>query len=183
MIEDQRLGLGRRMQVVGLKIGLLRGNGFKQKGQQANLLLAGNITKTLVEFKSVGTVIGRQADAGEHHPGPGRLRSINHGIQVVAHLCQWQATQTIIGAQGNDDDDGFVLTERRVQAGAPTSCGFAGDRQVGDAIIKVFFRQTFGEQGWPGLLRTNAVAGRKRVTHDQNGFGGECRGGREEQNQ
>ena len=60
-------------------------------------------------------------------------------------------------------------------------CGFAGDRQIGNVIIEALFGQFFCQERRPGLLGANAVAGRERVAHDQNGLGRQGWRGREQQ--
>ena len=181
MIENQWLSFGGRVQVIGLKEMCLLGDWFKKKAKQRDFLVAGNLGKAAVQLRRVGAVIGRQTNAGNQYLGAAGPGSIDHGVQIVAQLGQGQAAQAIVGAERNDDDGRFVLGKCRRQSGAPASSGFAGDRQIGNAIIQLLFAQALAEQGWPGLLLTDAVTGGERVTHDQNRFAGQGGQGREEQ--
>ena len=109
------------------------------------------------------------------------MSGVEHGGEVVAHLGERQAAQAVVGAEGDDDDRRLVLAQRIGQPGAAAGRGCAGDGEVGDAIIEALFRQPLAEQRRPGLFGTDAVAGGKRIAHDQDGAGGERRGSGAEQ--
>ena len=182
MIENERLGLGERVQIVGLEKSRLAGDWFEQEIDQRGFFAPGEFAETALKLLRIRPVIGRQAHAGEQDLGAGSLGGVDHGRQIVAHLADRQAAQTVVGAERDDDDGRLVLAQGGSEPGASAGRGFAGDRQVGNVIIKMFVAQALGEQGWPGLLRANAVAGRQRIAEDQNGFAGPTRGGGAEQN-
>ena len=146
MFEDQGLCLGGRVQIVGLKIAAFGGDRLKQEIQQSRFLLAGDLPETGVEFAGIWAVVGRQADAGEQHSGAAGSCRSDHGIEVVAHLVERQPAQTVVGAEGDNDNGRLVFEERRFETGAPASCGFAGNREVGNAIIKAFSGDLPGQQ-------------------------------------
>ena len=175
MVENQRLCLGHRVQVVGLEITLLGSHRFEQEFDQRGLFRLGNIDKAALEIAGIRAIVGRQAHAGQGHTGAAAARHVDHGVQVVAHLRQRQAAQAVVGAQRDDDDGRFVVLERRIQSRTAAGRGFTRNRQVGDAIIEPLVAQALAEQGRPGLLRPDAITGGQRIAHHQDGLGGMSR--------
>ena len=168
---------------VGKEIGRVGGNRRQQEIQRGALLALGGVRETLREFGGVGAVIGRQVHADEQRARPGRLGGIEHGGEVVAHLGERQAAQTVVGAEGDDDDGRLVALQGFRQAGTAAGGGLAGNRDIGDAIIEALFAQALFQQRRPGLFGTDAVTGGERVAHNQDGSRGERRRGGKEQGQ
>jgi len=133
------------MQVVGQEQLRAAGYRFEQEGQQGRLLGPGDLGIGGVELLGIWSVVWRQAHAGQQHAGAGLLRRVDHGVEVAAHLAQRQAAQAVVGAQGDDDDRRLVRLERRQQARTAAGCGFAGDGDVGDAIIEAPLGQASGQ--------------------------------------
>ena len=64
-IEQHRLRLGRRVQVVGLEKLRTGGDAVEQEVDERGLLFLGDGRERLVELRRVGAVVGRQALADD----------------------------------------------------------------------------------------------------------------------
>ena len=106
--------------------------------------------------------------SNEQHSGLRLLCGVDHRQQVFAQGGDRQATQTVVTAQGDDDDLRGLSGECAGQSGATTAQGFPRDAGVDDLIIELFLLQTFFQQRGPGAFLGNAVACRKRIAQDEN---------------
>jgi selenide,water dikinase len=86
VVEDDRLGFGNGVDVVGQEqLAPLR-HAFEQEGHQRRLVAARQFGIALLEgLRVVGAVVGRQLHAGQHDARLARAGGIEHGLQVVAH--------------------------------------------------------------------------------------------------
>jgi hypothetical protein len=103
------------------------------------------------------------------------------GGQVVAHLRHRQPAQAVVGAEGDDHHCGECLASAASMRVRPPAGGFSRDAGIDDAIIELLFLQAFGQQGGPGRVLANAVAGRKRIAEDEDGLCGLCSWGKQQQ--
>ena len=110
MGKNFALHRGNRMQTIGLKSLTLPGNRRQQKWQQGDFLLFGDDNEGLLKIVGLHrAVVGRHAHADQQDASLGSLGQLDHGGQIVLHLCYRQAAQAIVGTQCEYHYLGFEL--------------------------------------------------------------------------
>lgn len=183
VVEQPGLGGAGRVQAVRLKKLRMLGNPGEQEIDMGEFFCFHYVDEDLCEIVCVMAVIGRQAHADQQDAGLAFAGGSNHGFQVGTHFGQRQAAQTIVGAEGNDDNPRAMSLQCGGQAGEATGSGFAGNAEVGNVIIQTLIAQALLQQGRPGGVGADAISGRERIANNEQGFRCRPAGKRSQQQQ
>ena len=95
------------------------------------------------------------------------VRAGDHCVQVVAHGFYRQAAQSVVAAQGDDQQGRLVACQGGIKSAATAARCFARDAGIDDVIIETSRSKSLSEQGRPSRILPNTVTGRQRVAKDQ----------------
>ncbi len=92
-------------------------------------------------------------------------------LEVAAYLFQRQAAQAVVAAELDDDHCRFVQFQGTRQPAARAAGGFAADTGVDYAVPVTLPGQSLFQQGHPGGIHFDAIAGAQAVAEHQDGVG------------
>ena len=100
------------MDPVRLHQGARLGNALKEKRDQSDIPILGQIQVDTVELLPVGpAIIFRQSDAEYKDSCAGFASEFNHACEIVVGLPGCEAAQTVVAAERNDQDVGAFALE------------------------------------------------------------------------
>ncbi len=148
---------------------------FVEHGHEGDVVFRRQLAEELLEGMDVlPPIIRWQRDSGQHNFDVGIFESSQNGVEVAAALGQWQAAQSVVAAEFEDDHCRMQLQDR-----SQTGDGVFGGRAAGslvDYLVVVAARvqvalQSVGE----GLAVLQAVAGGDAVAvaNEQRSVGGQ----------
>lgn len=143
-------------------------NVLKQKGKQGHMIFPGQQRVGLVELVDViRTVIRRQRDAAEHDLGSCALKRRDDLIEVLARAVDRQSAQTIIPAEGNDDDRRFQR-EHFIHPVQTVFRGVATDAGVHHMVVKAFRFEIAFQKVWVAVAGICTVACSQAIAKGDN---------------
>ena len=149
------------MKVVRLKEFGAGGHALKQKIHVGRLSGLGYFAECFMELERVSTKIWWQALTDNKYFGLGFERRVGHCHEIVVHRADGQAAQAVIAAQCDDDDGRGMFRQRGIDARNSATRCFSRDAGIDDAIIQLLLVQPRFQQGGPGGIGANAIAGRE----------------------
>jgi hypothetical protein len=162
------IALGCGVQSIGLHTACRAVDALEQKGKQGHVILPGQQRIGLIELADViCTVIRREGDAGEHHLDACAFERRDDVIEVLTSAVDWQSTQAIIAAEG-DDDDGRLQREHLIQPFDSILCRVATDAAVHYMVVKAFRIQIAFEKIWIAVASICTVPCSKAVAKGDN---------------
>lgn len=172
LVQYSRLCRSSRVDSICLHHARLQCDILEQKRQERFTVFRSQFTEQGLKLLGVtATIVGRDAHFRDDHPGAGLLAGPDHRGQVAARSFQGDATQAIIAAQFDHDDDGLLLFQQSRQSGKTALGGVTSDAGVENAVSVTMFIKTVLQQARPGLADLHVVGSAKAVTEDQDDRG------------
>ncbi len=166
--DDNGYTLTVGMDTVGLVEGGVADHTVEKKGVEGNVMFAGQAGVDGVEAVIiVGAEVARGAHADKHGGHAFLFKPGEDGVEVGGGFVRRKATQSIIGAQF-DDDQLRIVGEGPVQTGQATGGGIARDSGVGDVDIEPLAAQRRLQLRRKGLGGGQTQAGGETVAEHGN---------------
>jgi hypothetical protein len=132
------IALSRGVDAVGLHAASSSVDILKQKGEQGHVILLSQRCVDFIELADVvRAVVRRQRDAAEHDLCSRVPQGGDNLIEILACAVDGQAAETIVAAEG-DDDEGRLQGEHIVQPFDAVLRRVAADAGIHHAVVKAF---------------------------------------------
>lgn len=162
-IREQLGAFGGGMDAVFLNGAGDRVNACIDIRDHGDVVLRGNLRKYLVELLHVvGSVVGRQSDAGQNHLAPGLQQRADNGVQVTARIGDGDAAQPVIAAEF-DNHNGRMQSKHVPEAIDAIFGRVAADSGVDDAVMVAAAVELGLQNGGISMPRIDSVSGRNAV--------------------
>ena len=168
IVQQSRLGCGRRMDAVGLHQLLVQRDPLEKESDQRRFVTARQLAIECMKAVRIGgAVVRRHAHADQHDLGAGGLGTLDQELEVLAHLPQRQSAQPVVAAELQDDDCRMMQLQRARQASPRAAGRVAADAGIHHAVSVTLSGETLLQQRHPGCIDGDAVAGAQAVADDQ----------------